>query len=356
MEENVTKRKRQILRTRRQQLEKDLELALLENGQPFVIARLAEVIKAAKNIEQKYVQAHRRAIFLGFFVAAAAASLIGIGIYLKMPNAAIQLEVRATEMTFEAANSNTFHPSESVVMYSTAPLMVKRFSYESALTQDTDDIIEDRPLKIESIEIHRGTRIRSWYESPNCIAMKVLDPLTIENETGVVVQVGVLPDSYSNVIPPGPIYVHKSEIIRICGEPDLGAFLIGPTAALALTRIYKEETPRLEMSSILTGTVAISGISKIQTLSPNDRLILDDLEQTWLVIRRDSNAFHLSLSGRATAARVMGNSPIDFDGEDLIPSLLVFATQSPLLLILSLTVSLFGIFWNAMRWLGIIGR
>ena len=350
MAENGTK-PRQILKTRRRQFERSLELAILENRPAFEIAHQAEALKAAKNTEKKYAQPRRRAIFLGLFSALAAASLVGAGFFFQISFATIQLEAHATAMTFEAAESGAYDALESPVMTSTAPFVVKRFSIESASAQNASDIIEHGRSQISSLELRRSTRIRLWYEGSNCTAMKVLEPHAVEGKTGIVVQVGVLPEPYSNAIAPGPLYVGKGGIFRLCGQSDLEPFLIGKIAKLSLTRTYKEENPRLEMSSIVTGRVTISETSEIRPLSPNDRLVLDDLRDAWLVIQRGTKAFHLSLAGEAVKAHVRGNAPINFDVQDLIPSLLTYVTRSPLALLLSLAVGLFGMFWNILGFL-----
>ena len=57
----------------------------------------------------------------------------------------------------------------------------------------------------------------------------------------------------------------------------------------------------------------------------------------------------MSLSGKVTAAEIRGNSPVDYGSRDLIPNLLVFLTQSPAALLVTLSVGLFGILWNVAR-------
>ncbi len=349
--EKRTKRTLKKLRVRRRQLEQELENALLENLYPSNIAQYNGTLEAIKNIEKKYIQPKIRVILFLSFLVFTVTSLVGIAIYYKIPTATIQLEANVTEMTFNVAQSGALGALEEYPMYSIAPFEVNQFSIESTSTQNVAKNFKQGRLRIQQIEVHRGTRIRLWYEEQNCTALEILSPRVNENISGIVVHVGASATDHSNKIIPRQHYIGNGDILRFCAPPALGGFLIGETNALALTRIYHEENPRLEMSSIVSGTVAISGISETRKLSANDRLILNDLDQSWLVVRRDTNKFHLALYSKTNTAQVMNNAPFNSDGEDLIPNLLAFVTQSPAVMILSLLAGLLGVFWHATKFL-----
>ena len=181
------------------------------------------------------------------------------------------------------------------------------------------------------------------------MSMKVLKPRTGGETTGVVVSLVVGVDGNPEDALVDEYILGEGSAMRFCGRKEVRPFLFGPATALSLTHEYEEESLESTISSIVEGVVEIAGSSEARNLTPNDRVILDELDRAWILLHRDREAFRVSISGKVVAAQIKGNSPVNYGSKDLIPNLLVFLTQSPAALLFGLALGLFGAFWNTVK-------
>ena len=284
-------------------------------------------------------------LFLAFFVV----SLIGIGVFVKLPIATIHLDALATAVSVEAAERGSLGSGMSPSLRNMDSFPVKSLLIELVSGGSDFKVIKYDRAEIAGFEVHGNTRIRLWYEKPGCMSTKVIEPRATRATTGIAIFL-VFPSGGSPVdAPPEKHFLGVGSAMEFCAPKDVWPFLLGPVSALSLTHEYEQDNLARTTSSIVSGMVEITGTSGARNLTPNDRVILDKLDRSWLVLHRDSEAFRVSISGKAIAAQIKGNSPFNYSSEDLIPNLLVFLTQSPTALLIGLAVGLFGIFWNAVK-------
>lgn len=342
-------RLRKQLSARRGQLERALETALLEEQEPLAVSRLADALKAARTAEQRFTRPRLHAIMLVLFLAFFVVSLIGIGIFVKLPIATIHLDVLATAVSVEAAERGSLGSGMSPSLRNIDSFPVKSLLIELASGGSDFEVIEHDRAEIAGFEVHGNARIRLWYEKPGCMSTKVFEPRATGEATGIAIFL-VFPFGGSSVYPPPEKhFLGEGSVMTFCAPKDVRPFLLGPASALSLTHEYEHDNLARTTSSIVSGTVEIAGTSEARSLTPNDRVILDELDRAWLVLYRDSEAFRVSISGKVVAAQIKGNSPVNYSSEALIPNLLVFLTQSPTALLISLAVGLFGVFWNGVK-------
>ena len=323
--------------------------ALLEEQEPQSVSRLADALEAARIAERRFTRPRLHAILLGLFLAFFVVCLIGIGAYFKLPLATVHLDVFATAVSVEAAEHGQLGAKFSPSLRSVDGFPVKSLLIELATGGDDFEVIEHLRAEIAGFEVDGNTRVRLWYEKPGCLSAKVLEPRATGVATGITVFL-VFPFGGNSVYPqPEKHFLPQGSFITFCAQKVVRPFLFGPASALSLSHEFEQDTIERTTSSIVSGTVEIAGTSEVHNLTPNDRVILNELERAWFVLHLDSEAFRVSISGKAIAAKIKGNSPVNYGSEDLIPNLLAFLTQSPIALLISLAVGLFGIFWNTVK-------
>gem|GEM_PF-6531908 len=321
----------------------------MEKQEPGVVCQFADALKAARAAEQRFARPRLQAVALGLFLAFFVLSLMGIGVFVKLPIATIHLEALATAVTVEAADRSSLGSRRSPPLKSMNSFHVKSLLIEIASDESEFEVIMRDHAEIVRFEVIRNTRIRLWYEDPGCMSMKVLKPRTDSNTTGVVATLvfDVGGDSADALV--DEYILGEGSAMRFCGRKGIRPFLFGPTTALSLTHEYEEDNLGSTTSSMVEGVVEIAGSSEARILTSNDRVILDELDRAWILLHRDAEAFRVSISGKVVAAQIKDNSPVNYSSKNLIPNLLVFLTQSPAALLIGLAVGLFGVFWNTVK-------
>ena len=335
------------LAARREQLERALETALLEKQEPLAVSRLADALEAATIAERRLTRTRRHQSLFLLFVAIFVVSLLGIGVFVKLPIAPVHLNALATAVRVEAAGRGFVGSDLAPPLSNMNEFPVTSLEIEIASTEGDYRFIEHGGANIADIAVYGNTRMQLWYAEPGCVSAKVLEPGTAQEDTGVSLLLVPSDDGTAVYDRPERYFLGVGSVMRFCGRKDLRPFLFGSVVALSLIHEYQRDNLSSSTSSIVSGAVELLGTTGTRSLTPNDRVILDDLVGGWLALHRDEEAFRVAISGKAIAAQVKDNSPVNYRREDLIPNLVVFLTQSHTALLVGLAVSLFGMAWNA---------
>ena len=268
---------------------------------------------------------------------------------IRLAFAPFKLEASATALDLKLTDESLSGDEETPIMHSFRPFYAEAlFMSRAEGPTHTGDVSLGR-ARVEALEVAAGTPLRIWYDDLGCLAMKVLSEDRSSRDLGLSLEFSELHGTQSETAVTSIAYIPQGGIVQICGMADFQELLVGKVSDVSLVRVYHDQHPRLEMSSVLSGRLSLTNTSKKWALSSNDRVRLSKLRDALLSIRYEDRAIHLALSGVMERGSLIGNETLTSKGENLVPSLLSFVYDSPFGLFVGLTIGLFGALWNTVR-------
>ena len=336
-----------LAKARRKELEENLESALVEHRPVDYIANMSLALQAAKAVERRYKRPNITALLMVGFSMVAAASIVGLGVSTAVPTALVELTASTTSLRFLSAHTGEFQSEEAFVMQSVRPFYVSQLDIIDPLSHDADNQMLKGLARIEHMRVGSSTRLRLRQESTSCLVLQVGGKAEGTDAGWLFLQLGVMDNAPPENAWPKKHHIGPGGTVRLCDISDREAFLYGMVEELAITRVYKEESPRLEMSSIIRGRASLTNTSRTWELSANDRVFIGKIKDGRLGVKRGDGAVDVFFSGETTEARIAGNDPLVRSKDNLMPSIVEFFVDSPTALFISLAVALCGVFWHA---------
>lgn len=335
--------KRQKLAKRGDELRQKLDAALADRAELASVATLDAALLAVERAEDRIAQPRRATILLWLSAALMAVSLMGAGLYFTVPDAGFRLQAKAWAVTVTAAPTGAFGLTERPALSSFSAFDVDELRILSGNAASEERLPVER---IEEVRIAKDTTFELVVQGEDCLLFHILSGSQINS--GAKITMGVTSEAQSRLPPVAPRQLEPGDYAKFCGVESVDPFLIGSVDAVRLTRVYRDDAPRLEASTIVEGSLLVTDVGENRALLPTDRLVLEDMRSTNLVVRLADGALAITLDGRAADPRIFSGAPT-LVGDKLLPSLLTYATSSPPALLLVMAIGLFGTLWNGLK-------
>lgn len=195
---------------------------------------------------------------------------------------------------------------------------------------------------LESILVQGGTRLSVTANGRGCHQLIVL------SGGSLVVQVQVPPLREGEVATAHPISVGPGAGVQFCAVERKEPLVAGPVASLEISKVHREESPPILLSSIVSGTLRIGGAEGEIKLDDRDRLSIRQIDNGWLILFPGKELRAIA-SGRGRQAERVGVS--SEDRQDLRPTLLEAArTHRDVQSLIAAFTGLVGLIWSAIRY------
>ncbi len=342
MREKLSKRRK--LAERRIELRSKLDAALLDKNDPNLVAMLDAELQAVERAEHRLAQPHRHAtIFLWLSTTFLVVGLIGLGLSFTVSEANFRLQAQVWALTIKAASTGAYGLEERPALSSFTAFDVSSLSVLSG-GATTEDLLPVE--RVEEVLIVKDTRFELVVTGEECLLIRILG--TSQTDTGAEITMGVSSEAQSKRAPVAPRQLKPGDYAEFCGAESTDPFLLGSVDEVRLTRLYRDDAPRLEASTVVEGSLLLTDVGEARELMSTDRLVLEGMRSTNLVVRRTDGVLAITLEGRVVDPKIFSAAPAII-GDDLLPNLLTYATKSPPALLLAMAIGLFGTIWNGLK-------
>jgi hypothetical protein len=308
------------------------------------ISKLNEEREAIASVYKHEKSIYRPAWIGPVVVVALALVLIGVGQFIHVPPQ-IALNASVSELTFTAAN-------ESAQFGSGEPIDVTelRIAGDQAAAKAVEN-----SLSIQSLVVLPRTRV-TLRQFKRCLSI-VINP---ESEPAAEGKIGSQPSGGLEFIalpriksdgelPMGTaLRVGPGAELYFCTSDVSNYVIAGPVSELNVSRVFREGTPRLLLSSVVSGNLRIAQTAREIALNDRDRLVFAGLVSGWLIVF-PKEPLRIIFSARASHAEWVGVSA--GDRENLAPTLVDIASASPWIKsLVGAFTGLIGLLWGALRY------